>query len=134
MTIIPKPLVIEGAPKIEKPEKDLVISLFGESKLAVVTSLKAREWMRFVEENSLEYELNLGEEVLIEDCQIVFINKEPFYRIKIYGLKLKSDQFGFEKYFPHYWFTQKVSARAVLQGMGVKFNNEGKIIPWKTKN
>lgn len=100
-------------------------NLFGKGKKVVLTSKLPKSILNKVISNTLDSDFEIGDEFLITEC---IDNGGSNYHISLNGIELDEDKFGFPSYFNTYYFTPASSARNVLQGMGYKFDREGKII------
>lgn len=107
---------------------------FGKGKRVVIVSEKIKNWLRYLEENSIEAEFEIGESFLVDDC--IDLSRERGYYLKLFGIKLSDDESGFERLFPSGLFCPEGSARPILQGIGIKFDKDNKIIrhPCQGKN
>lgn len=101
-------------------------NMFGQGKRVILVSLKAKKYLPYVIENNLETEFELGESFLIEKCHD--LNKNRCYYLKLFGIELAAEKFGFERLFPANWFSPPDAAHAVLRAMGCQFDRDNKII------
>ena len=100
---------------------------FGEGKRVAIISYSVKNLAnKYIKENNHDSDFDIGESFLVRECIDVGPNRP--YQLKLNGIILQEDRFGFEKMFSSSWFCPESSKRLVLQAMGFKFDNQGNMI------